>query len=141
MPIVLSSDGTRRKVAYRGFAFPFRKGVNSFPADATDENLIRDSIKQIILTGLGERVMRPTFGSDFYRFIMENNTDLLEELFRLELRSSIGSFEPRVIIQNIQITRRENIIDITVFYILSLNNQPGQVSIPIADPNVSQGGL
>jgi len=72
MPIVLSSDGTRRKVAYRGYAFPFRKGVNSFPEEATDESLVRDSIMQILLTGLGVRVLRPTFGSDFFGFLMEN---------------------------------------------------------------------
>jgi len=141
MPIVLATDGTLRNAAYRGYAFPFRKGLTSFPQDVVDEDLVRDSIKQIILTGVGDRVMRPTFGSDFYRFLMENNTTLLAELFRLEIQSSVGAFEPRVLISGIDITQNDNIIDITIFYLLTLTKQPGQLSIPIANPNISQGGF
>ena len=103
---------------YRGISHPFRKGETSFPERAEDAELIRASIFQILSTQKGERVMRPSFGANVWRFIFANNNAFLEDLIRTEVRGAIARFEPRVTIQDITIIREEAEITIDIEYVV-----------------------
>lgn len=90
---------------YFGIAFPFSKSATSFPAQAVDDALIQQSLIQIIMTGRGERVMRPGFGSNAYTFVFENNNLILQETIKAEVSSAIAQNEPRVIVQNVLVEK------------------------------------
>ena len=118
---------------FRGINFPFTKGATALPEPATDSDLIRQSLEQIIMTGRNERVMRPDFGSGVLRFIFENNDDLLDELIRAEVTSAIGRFEPRVAIQDIVIEKdaEKALVTITIVYVLVTTRQQDTVEIVV----------
>lgn len=107
---------------FRGIAFPFQKGPDSFPAKVEDEELIRQSILQIMSTTRGERVMRPEFGSNVFKFVFANNTEFLATLIAAEAEAAIARFEPRVTVTNTRTEREESFrgseIIITVEYVI-----------------------
>ena len=120
---------------FKGIAFPFSKGTTSFPAEAEDAALIRQSIIQILLTSKGERVMRPSFGSGVQAAIFENNDALLDTLVEAEVFSSIGKFETRVIVRGIAVERpKEGEIVVTISYTIKLTRYNDTVSLNLATP-------
>jgi phage baseplate assembly protein W len=105
-------------IVYNGIKFPFQKGGTSFPRAATDDELIKDSLVQLILTMNGERIMRPEFGSNALTFIFENNDDVLGNLLRAEIQGVVARYEPRIQITDIGVGQRDSEIIITISYIV-----------------------
>lgn len=103
---------------FKGFSFPFRKGTQSVPEAVTDDELIRQSIIQIILTAPGERVMRPDFGSNAYALVFENNDDLLVDSIRFSVHSAITKFEPRAVVKEVRVDRKDEHVFVTVEYVV-----------------------
>jgi Bacteriophage baseplate protein W len=126
---------------YTGFAFPFQKNETGLPAVSTDEVLIKQSILQILLTGVGERIMRPTFGSNVYRFVFEPNDTPLEALIQTEIKDALSKWEPRVALQNVTVVRGDPtkgedpaLITVTVFYIVLLTQNTGTATLTFNGP-------
>lgn len=90
---------------FQGFSFPFRKGTTAFPAEAQDADLIKQSLIQLILTGRGERLMRPDVGSGAFSFLFENDDIILAQAIQIEVTNVIQKYEPRVILQNVDVQR------------------------------------
>lgn len=118
-------------VIFTGISFPFRRDDNSFPATATDDQLIQESLLQIIFTPRGSRIMRPDFGSNVLALVFEPNTEALGDLIRSDLSSSIGRFEPRVTVQNIAVTRKDSEVMITIQYTINATRLAGAVSASV----------
>lgn len=120
----------------RGVAFPFKKSTQALPAPVTDDELVKQSILQILMTGRGERVMRPQFGCNLQAFVFENNNELLQQLLRTEIAAAIGKFEPRALLQDVQFVRKDNSVEVTVFYAVTATNTLDtlQVSVPTGVP-------
>lgn len=117
---------------FRGLAFPFSKSAQEFPASATNEDLIKQSLAQIVLTGFGERVMRPEFGSNAYDFIFENDSDAFQEFVRAAIRKAISTYETRVTVLRILVERDEKQdtqMLITVEYLVNATQNPDNVTI------------
>ena len=119
---------------FKGIAFPFQKGETSFPKEATDEELIADSIFQILSTTKGERLMRPDFGANLHSFVFEDNKPSLAQLIESEARSQIARFEPRVIVTQVTTERSENVITLTLEYVVKLTRKEQTVKIEIPTP-------
>ena len=102
---------------YRGFGLGFNTGTTSAPPIKEDEALIADSIKQIVLTAKGERVMLRDFGSDWRKVIFEPNDDTLEELMKVVVEEAIGKWEKRVVFKDLKlIERKDNYVKLRIFY-------------------------
>lgn len=116
-----------------GINFPFKTGSVSFPQEASDNDLIKQSLVQLILVGKGERVMRPDVGSNAYQYVFENNDDVLGELIRSEITGVIGKFEPRVALQNVEaiVDSKKNTVTIKILYIVRLNAQSDSLTLTI----------
>lgn len=127
---------------FKGISFPFRRGATSFPETAVDDQLIRESLIQLVLTGSGERIMRPTLGSNAYKYIFESNDDLLQERIEHDLTTTVGQFEPRVALLGVQVVRGEDngnepgpaVVTITLSYIVVATRETGTVDISISNP-------
>lgn len=131
---------------FRGLAFPFRIGKTSVPEVATGAALIEQSIIQLIMTGAGERCMRPNVGSHVHKYVFENNDELLAEMIRADITATIVQNEPRVMLREITVTKGADtstptadgqaFIKIKISYVILLTKQAGTVSI---DMPVGQG--
>lgn len=106
----------RPKTRFRGFSYPFRRGPTGFPEPATDEDLIRDSLRQIVRTRRGERVFRPRLGNDVIALVFENNTPSLAARAAREIALAIAEGEPRARVLNIQTERVDESLTVTVEY-------------------------
>jgi phage baseplate assembly protein W len=105
-----------------------KKGVDSIKAD----------LLQLLLTKPGERVMLPDFGTPLNRLIFDPNDAILKDAAKTMIINSINKWEPRIIIDN---------INVSLASMEDLNpNDPGddleaimKISIKFIDPeNISE---
>lgn len=106
---------------YKGFSFSFDLSSVGIFSKKTDEDVVRDSIKQILLTGVGSRVMRRDFGSSIYGIVFDNIGQFLDSVVSDSVATAIRKFEPRVEIRNITVTSNEDkgLIDVLVDYVFN----------------------
>jgi len=121
-------------VVYNGIKFPFQKGGTSFPAAATDDELIKASLLQLILTMNGERIMRPEFGTNALSFVFENNDTVLSNLLRAEIQGVVAKFEPRIQLVDMQVERRGSEIILTITYVVLASRRVSAASVAIPIP-------
>lgn len=117
---------------YRGLGYPFKRSKTAYPAAVEDNDLIKQSLFQIIRTGQGQRIMRPGFGTNLHQYVFENNGPVLAEMIRADLSISISRYEPRVILRNIEVTENDNELLLTVQYVVVATRMPDSVTIPIS---------
>jgi len=90
----------------KGLRFPFafqRRSGGAQVSTATSSNHahIHESIRQILGTRKGERLMRPDFGTRLHELVFEPNDQLLYGLLRHEVIEALEQWEPRVIITDV----------------------------------------
>ena len=66
-----------------------------------NESAIARSVRNLVLTGQGERPFQPVLGTGVSRLLFENMDKLTASAIRSELRTTIENYEPRVEINEI----------------------------------------
>jgi phage baseplate assembly protein W len=69
-----------------------------------NEQSIKQALKNIILTNLGERPFQPNIGSDVNASLFEPNDNIMEENLRFAIQNAIRFHEPRVNLLDVQVT-------------------------------------
>jgi Bacteriophage baseplate protein W len=69
--------------------YPFRIDGRGRTATTTDADHVRDLIEQVLFTGPGERVNRPTFGSGLLRLVFAPNADALAAATQLTVQGNL----------------------------------------------------
>jgi len=128
---------------YKGIAFPFSVGDGALPAPAVDDALIKDTLTQLIITGNGERVMRPDLGSGAYSYVFESNNELMAAAIRASIANVIAKYEPRVIVQRIDVEKDssdgkyEDMVIVTINYVVIATQEQDNVTVALtADQGV-----
>jgi hypothetical protein len=93
---------------FKGYKFPFQKSGSAVPASAIPPQLLSDSIKQILLTEQGERVMRPDFGTRLRRKLFESIDQALVKEIQKEVVMAIARWEPRVEVVKVEVFQETN---------------------------------
>lgn len=102
---------------YKGLKYPFSKTERDIIASSEDNDVIRESILQIVQTSVNDRVMRPDFGCKLHNYIFDNADSLMLENIKSEIIRSVGLFEPRAKIVDVVVElSNDNLIDITLIY-------------------------
>ena len=125
-----------------GFNPPFLGGAQNVLSRQEDERLIKNDYLQLLLTAPGERVMRPSFGTNIRPFLF----DLMDQRSKDDLENSIRSaterFELRINIRDIDIRfNDDNSTTITISFVINTN--PGKeltVSLLARDGSLVGGG-
>lgn len=96
-----------------------------------DEDAVKESIKNLILTDRGERLMQPNLGGDINALLFENITPAVLVLIQNQVRTTIELHEPRA--ELIDVIASSNIDDNTVrvsiqFYITNVQ-QPIKLDV------------
>jgi hypothetical protein len=100
------TTGKREKLS--GMAFPMRlEGTGGFLTANEGLGSIRDGIKQLLLTGVGERVMRPTFGTGLRYAAFEMLDDIELEALKRQIVEAIETYEPRIVVKKFTVTPQQ----------------------------------
>jgi phage baseplate assembly protein W len=88
-----------------------------------DEDSVKESMKNLILTDRGERLMQPNLGGNINAMLFENITPAIIILIQNQVRNTIELYEPRA--ELIDVVATSNIDDNTVrvrivFYITNV---------------------
>lgn len=90
-----------------------------------DLDVLRSSLKMLLLTVKGERIMLPNYGTNLRRILFEMNLASVETLVQQEISQAVAQFEPRVSLQGLEVNRVANRRDVTVNarFLSKLNSQ------------------
>lgn len=83
-----------------------RKNSQGFFYTESGVNQIKSDLLILLLTNPGERVMLPQFGTPLRSLAFEPNDAMLRQKAKNMIVSSIKKFEPRVVIQHIEVTSK-----------------------------------
>ena len=106
-------------------AFPY--GIDRLGRTATADRAMhgRDMIEQVLLTGPGERVNRPTFGSGTGQLVFALNSDSLAGAQRQLIQASLQLFLADVVqVRAVEVTNDDATLQVTVRYLLLESQQP-----------------
>lgn len=70
----------------------------------TDVNAVKQSVKNLILTDRGERLMQPTIGSKIRSMLFENFTGQTAQLVKQLIEETIDNHEPRAYITDVLVS-------------------------------------
>lgn len=84
-----------------GWAFPPKVDARGRIALARQERDVEEAIYMILLTPVGQRVMRPEFGCRIHDLIFAPNDATTVGLARYYVQDALGMWEPRIELQEV----------------------------------------
>ena len=106
-----------------GYNFPFFSENSVLPPQA-DLRLIKNDVKQLLLTSPGERVMRPDYGTIIRKTPFEPLDGHTLLRITASIKKAINRFEPRVIINDIKFVTKPDNNYMEIIVLMSLSNDP-----------------
>jgi phage baseplate assembly protein W len=103
----------------QGLGFPPRVGTDGRLAWSVGEDNVRESIRILLLTEPGERLLREEFGCGLRQFLFEPNTVTTRTLIRQSIVHAIGRWEPRAALEDVTVeadTKEPRLVAITIFF-------------------------
>jgi len=91
-----------------------------------DEEAVKESLKNLILTDKGERLMQPLLGGNIRAMLFENNTPATIKFLQEQIKATIEEYEPRaaLIDVTVQSSLDENTINVTIYFYINNIEQP-----------------
>lgn len=116
----------------RGPAFPFRIDPRSGGVAISEgSEKLKENLKHLLLTRIGERMMRRQYGGGASQLLHENINDGLVAVARHQLTKALLRYEPRILPQEIAIIPREGELYLRITYIEADNPILQTTVIPI----------
>ena len=116
----------------KGWGFPIQPNdLGGLPlAEGPDKVL--ESIRLILDTEPGERVMRPTFGCGLRRYLMTPNSAATRTLIKADVEQALREFEPRIALSSLSVDPGDDpaLVLIRIAYLHVRNGQPGNLVYP-----------
>ena len=88
----------------------------------TDVDSVKQSIKNLILTDRGERLMQPTIGCKIRALLFENFTAQTILLVKTTIYDTINQHEPRAVIEDVSVSADPDNSALNVAVLFSLIN-------------------
>lgn len=98
-----------KKYLGTGLNFPLKTDARGQIKMSTGSQDIEQSIRIIISTRPGERVMRPTFGCRAYELIFEPRSPTTISLLQEYVYEALRIWEPRINVTQVEVTADDNI--------------------------------
>lgn len=117
----------------RGWAFPVGVNNRGGMALASGQTDIEQSIRIILETAPGERVMRPEFGCGLHRLVFAPNSPTTAGLVDYHVREALGRWEPRIEVERVNIRpdeRRDAVLLIDIQYRVRSTNDRRNLVYP-----------
>ena len=118
----------------RGMPFPVRPDRNGRIRFAEGADKVQQSLRIILDTEPGERIMRPTFGCGLRRYLMHPNSAATRALIRQDAERGIAEWERRIDVQSIDVLPVDgepSRVDIHIAYVHVRDKRPGNLVYPL----------
>lgn len=100
-----TTENRNRGYIYRDIDFSFILGDNGYDFKTFDNiNSVRNGLKNIFTWKRGERIILPEFGNLLYLYLYEPMNEQTLKAIQVDIRQMITRWEPRVSINNINLT-------------------------------------
>lgn len=96
-----------------------------------NEDAVKASIRNLLLTRRGERFFNPLIGSDIYSILFENSSPAATADLRNFISNTISNFEPRANLLNVRVTPYPDDNGYTVSIVFSVINRTEPVQMDI----------
>lgn len=124
--------GGARVFLGRGFGFPVAPlAARGFPLVDGPEK-VEQSIRIILETEAGERLMRPDFGCGLRRFLMRPNSVELRALLAREVARALARWEPRIELEDVRADAGDDpsVVLVRISYTHVRDRRPGNLVHP-----------
>jgi uncharacterized protein len=118
----------------QGVSFPPRIGTDGRVAWSSGADSIRESIRVILMTDPGERLMLPAFGAGLRGFLFEPNIPATHRLIQERVDFTLGRWEPRIDVVRVVVDADPDDAqqaNVTIDYKLVATEQRGQVGLAV----------
>jgi phage baseplate assembly protein W len=85
----------------RGWAFPILPDAGGRLQFVDGDGDVAQSLRLLLATATGERVMRPTFGTDAPGLVFAPGSPANLRLLETRIREAVRDFEPRVVLDSV----------------------------------------
>lgn len=98
-----------------------------------NEAAIKQSLRSIVMTSVGERRLDNSFGSSVYNLLFENLDIFSTEFYRKRLLNNIARYEPRVQIIDVQLIEnlQSNALFVQIDYTPKFGGEVQQFSVSL----------
>ena len=111
---------TEKREYYSDFLINFDENpITGNLARVTNEESVKQSIRNLVLTNRSERLFQPLAGSRINSLLFENFDSSLVSSIETEIRETISLYEPRANIERVNITESQidnNSLEITILF-------------------------
>lgn len=111
----------------------FRNPVNFDITRKTNEEAVKEAIKNLILTDRGERLMQPNIGGDVRRMLFENWMPGTIRVVEEKIRNVIETYEPRAELLDISVIGLpdSNSAQINITFAINMVENPISFSVVV----------
>jgi phage baseplate assembly protein W len=107
-----------------GPAIPFRIGPDGRVAMTSGTDKVRQNLRAVLATRIGERIMQRDFGTRLASLVHDPNDEALSALVTSEARDALLRWEPRLMVTATRVERAEGELRLYLDYI-ELDRQTG----------------
>tara|TARA_R110000744_G_scaffold50468_1_gene109111 strand:+ start:337 stop:747 length:411 start_codon:yes stop_codon:yes gene_type:complete len=119
----LQYQKTENRTDILGLSFPMRfTAVGGTMTQSENLGSLRDGVTQLLLTPRGARVMRPDYGTDIRKALFEPMDNTTLQVLKGQIIETIARYEPRVIVQQLNLIPDESRNTLTITIVLSTKN-------------------
>lgn len=125
---------TEAQLYGQGIVFPPKVGANGSLLFSAGPQNIRESIRIILTTEPGERIMLRSFGAGLKRFLYEPNIEMTRTRIAERIINALKKWEPRIVIKEVTVIPDQNdprSAIVTIYYDLVVNRQSDSISLRI----------
>lgn len=100
---------------------------------AVNEDSVKKSLRNLLLTNKGERIYKPTYGCDVHKMLFEPMTQTSSDMVQSFIDEAIKLHEPRVRVIQIQVAADEiaNAYRIAIVYEVINSTQPQTLTLAL----------
>ena len=97
----------------------------------TNEDSVKRSIRNILLTDRGERFFNPSFGSDIRKMLFENFSPSTEQVVADLVKTAIGNHEPRANVIDVNVSGNPDQQSMYINIVFSVINKAEPVTLEL----------
>ena len=97
--------------------------INFDLARKIDEDAVKESIKNLILTDRGERLFQPDIGSDIRKMLFENINSATVEIIKNLVRTTIRNYEPRANLIGVDVLTSIDSLQVNIIITFNIINR------------------
>lgn len=123
-----TTETIKQRTIYSDFTgdFLFNVTTKNDIQSVTNEDSVKESIRNILFTNRGERFFNPSLGSDLKQILFEPASPATEKVLEDLITTAINNFEPRANVLDVSVSSddEQHLITATIIFSVINKEQP-----------------